>query len=236
MRTYEQIAVGALTRALDFGGTVPSTRSLLYRRASVRQQELFSWVAEQNADYYGAEAIGVLDAGAIDFLLMVDEGVREAVSVGKVFVESMTAPVPPADYPYAVGDEITVIPDSDDPTAYIPPRATVRGHILRGIGSDLDEVEEIRVHYSYRPLPIAEAEDGTTEVEIEQPFDELLVVDLARSMARKMIDLDPARKIAIVETLTAEEASLLESLGAHVRQFTAGRTARHAQSQGRLRG
>jgi hypothetical protein len=232
MRTVEQVSVAALSRTLDFGANAPSTRSLLYRRISIRQQELFSFAAQVNPEYYGTFAIGTLDAGAIDLRLMLTDGVREAVAVTKIQVEAMTAP----STTYAVGDEITIVPASDDPGAYLAPRATIRDHVLRQVGTDLAEVEDIRMSYSYRPDPLAENEAGTTEVGLEAPFDELLVIDLTRHLLAKTLKMDAAVKAAAIVELTEEEKVGMAEFTAHLSRFLMGRQSRMAHSQGGLGG
>ena len=60
--TVEDLVEQALSRCAEYGGNYPATRSLLYRRLGVRQQELFAAAARANPEYFGATAIGTLDA------------------------------------------------------------------------------------------------------------------------------------------------------------------------------
>jgi len=233
MRTFEQIHKAALSRALDLNVRVPGSASLAYRRISVRQQTLFGWVAGINPAYYTIQAIGTLDAGGgIDLRAMLGDGVREAAAVVAVYVESMVAFEPPAEAPYAVGDRIALVPPQDDPTAYLAPRATIRDHAFEPVGADLADVLTIRMHYAYRSDPVADEEDGTSEIAMESPFDELLVIDLTRYLTRKTLKMEAASKTAIINELNEEEKELLASFEAHVRRFLTGQESRQGGSQG----
>lgn len=234
MRTALQIAQAGLARALDFRIEAPATESLLYRRMSIRQQEIFAFAAQVNPEYYTIEALGQLDAGGIDMGLMLGDDVKEAVAVVSIIVETLIGS-PSEDAP-ALGDTIHMVPASDDPRAYLAPRVRVRNKIIQQIDTDLVDVESIRMAYAYRPDPLAENETGTTEVELEAPFDELLVVDLARWLARKSLSLEPATKTAIIESLSAEEKDLIGQFEAHLRRFLTGRESRQGHTQGQLGG
>jgi hypothetical protein len=64
--TTEAIVVNALARAQEYNTIRPVARSVLYRRISIRQQELAIAAARVNRDYYGVAANAVVIGGAID--------------------------------------------------------------------------------------------------------------------------------------------------------------------------
>lgn len=234
MRTVAQIVDAAKARATEFGGSVPTTHSVMYQRVSVRQQELFSIAATVNPEYYALYAIATLDdpnlPGGANLRDMFASAVKEAVRVTGVWIENKGTSS------YTNGDKVHIIPASDRPEDHIAPRVTVLNHIIQGLLGDLDDVTEIKVRYSYRPDPLAQTEDGSTEVEVEQPFDELLVVDLARNLARKTVDMEAGRKKAVVEELNEEEKELLAAFTAHIQGFLADQESRYHHTQGALGG
>lgn len=234
MRTYDDIRIAALARALDWNVTVPSSKSVMFNKVGGRQQELFTLAAAVDPEYYEVQAIGTLSSGAVDIALMLTDGVLECVKATKAKVETLIGS-PSANAP-EVGDEIHLIPASDDPDAYLAPRATIKNKILEQVGTDLVDVESIRLFYSYRPDGPAVDEDGTTELALEQPFDDLLVIDLARDLARKTIGMDAQAKLAITAALDEEEKGLLGTFQNHIRSFSAARQSRMAHTTGQLTG
>lgn len=234
MRTVQQIVDAARARATEFGATIPTTHSVMFQRVSVRQQDLFGLAAQWNPEYYALYAIATLDdpnlPGGANLRDMFASSVLEAVLITGVWIEDKGTSA------FTNGDAVTITPASERPAAFIAPRATVLNHIIQGLEGDLDDVAEIKVRYSYRPDPLAQDETGTTTVGIEQPYDELLVVDLARDLARKTVDMEGGRKKAIVEELDREETALLASYAAQVRGFLPVQESRYHQTQGPLGG
>lgn len=215
--TAEEITLAALFRALEFTNTVPSTRSVLYRRIGVRQQQLFARAASVNADYFGICATGGLDDGAAD-LGDFAPPVEAPESITRVEIAD------PGSSPYDEGTEIRVVP-STDVGVELPPRMTLRNRVLRQVSTDLAGVLSIRVAYSRVPLAIGPA-DGAVTVQIPAPHDELLVVDLTKTMLTKGVDMDGAARGAALELLATEEAELLLAFDSHVASFAGNRSAR----------
>lgn len=236
MNTFRTIMEGALARALDWNVTVPSAKSVMWARISNRQQELFSFAAQVDPEYYEVEAIGTLDDGAIDLDAMLEDGVLEVVKATRAKVEELIAD-PVSETPPAVGDDIKLIPASDDPDAYAPSlRATIKNKVFKQVGTDLADVLTIHLFYSYRPNATAVDENGLTEVSIEAPFDALLEIDLARDLARKTVGMDPVAKAAIITGLDDEEKGMLLTFADHIRSFSAGRESRMGHTSGSLTG
>lgn len=230
MRTTLAIIEAALSRGLDLNLQAPAARSLLYRRMSLRQRGIFARAAQINPEYYGAEAIGTLTAGAIDIDLMPTDGVLEAEAITKVLIEDKGTSG------YDNGDQVSVIPDSEKAAAYYAPRVTIKNRVIAQVATDLTLVTSIRVHYSYRPVALLDAEDGTSTVSLEDPFDELLVLDIYRWLLKKTLGLDAAIKDAAIKVVGEEEAELLATFDDHIRNYVPGMIARNAQQQGRVRG
>lgn len=209
MLTYEEIAVLAMARVSEFTDTFPKSRSLMYRRIGVRQQQLFAAATESNHDFYGTAASAVLESGMAD-LRDIDLPVDSPEQIQKIEVFAVgAAPV------YPVGTEISIVP-LGDLDAEDPPRATLRDLLLKGVGSDLDTVTEILVHYARQPaLPDAD-EDGTTTTEIPSPHDELLVVDLALYLIRSARGVDQAARTEALTLFAGEEEGLLQGWQTHI--------------------
>lgn len=214
MLTCEEIAVQAMARASDITSSFPKTRSIMYRRIGVRQHQLFSRAAQINSEYFGTSAWATLDvdgaADLADFILPVPTPEQvQKVTVHAIDVGS----------PYAVGDEIAIVSVAD-PEAELAPRMTLRGGVLRQVGTDLATVNEVRVWYSRQPAVLG-ATSELTATEIPAPWDELLVVDLARHLLRS--SKDTAERIAAITALDSEEVELLTGFDSHVAQYAARR-------------
>lgn len=206
--TVEDVVQAALARAMEFSDSVPSTRSVMYRRVGVRQQQIVAKAAAQNAEYFGVCAVGDLVAGAVDLRAMTPPSVARAERIDKVEIENAGTSV------YAAGTEIHVVALLD-PAAALAPRATLRNGVLRQVGSDLAGVVSAKVHYAYQPAAVLPTDEARS-VEIPEPYSELLVLDLAKELLKKTLELETATKAAALEVLGAEEAEMLADFSAHV--------------------
>lgn len=220
--TAEQIAVLALSRAMEHSNQVPATRSLMYHRIGQRQQELFALAAREAPDYFGTYATSPLDGnGEID-LLDVADPVPALERIHLIEVSD-----PGAHATLAVGDEVSIVPLRDQ-DAELPPRMTLRNRILSAVGDDLDGVAELKIHYSYVPASIP-ATGKATSLELPEQFQDLLVVDLARDLFRRATLL-PNRG-ALVAMMDAEEAPLLAAFTVHLKAFAGPLKARFGRDR-----
>ncbi len=219
MATVEDLVEQSLARAMEFSDKFPATRSLLYRRLGVRQQQLFALAARTNPEFFGSCAIGTLDANkAINIGLTGDPNAGDPVEamefVSKIQVEN------PGTSSFAVGADVNLLLLTDPDAAY-PPRVTLRGNVIRQVGTDLAGVTSIRVYYSVRPFRI-NPEDSATVVRLPEPFHDLLVVDLAKWMLRKTATLSKEVRTVAMEALNGEEAETLENFLEEVTNYTRG--------------
>lgn len=228
---YEAVRKAALARLGEFTDRTPSGRAVPYRRIAVREAELFAIAAKENQEYAGVSAIGAIDEdGAADI-----RGIAAPLPVPelltKIIVATLTDDADPEELSFAVGDEVTIVSIADRDG--VAPRATLRDGVLRGVDEDFAFVEEVEVFYPYRPDPAAADEDGTRAVQLVDPYDELLVIDLAREYIRKAMTLDKTTRGEVVALLDAEEARMVPNFLAHVRTFAPvqGRFARESQSR-----
>lgn len=218
MATVEELVEQALARAMEFGQDFPATRSLLYRRIGVRQQQLFAVAARTNPEFFGDSAIGTPDAnGAIDMGLMGDPDAADPVEAVEVI--SRIEIEDPGTSGLTAGDEVNIVSLTDRDAAAYPPRVTVRGNIIRQVGTDLANVTSIRVYYSVRPFRI-DPDDGGVVVRLSEPFHDLLVVDLARWMLRKAATVPKEVREVALAALEAEETEGLANFLAQVEQYT----------------
>lgn len=220
--TMKEVSTYALARAMEFTSSVPSTESLMYRRIGLRQQQLFGRAAIVSPDYWGICATAGLDDSAADLSDM-DDPIESAESVTKIDI------VDPGSSDWDAGQEIRVVSLSD-PDAELAPRATIRNRVIRGVGSDLDGVISIKIHYSRIPLPVAPT-DGTRAADIPAPHDELLVVDLTMDLLAKTLGMDASLRTAALERLRAEENVLLAAFDLHVREYAGSLSSRFGARQ-----
>lgn len=211
--TADDAIDAALARCTDLGLTVPSARSVAYRRLGIRQGQLFSRIATTYPDYLGRSAPAVLSGGAFS-LATLAPGVERVTDVRVLL---------PGSSGLTVGDRVNLIL-LDDADAMLPPRATIRDQELRGIENDLTGVTSLTIHYARRPsvttiLP-------ATPLELPEQFQDLLVIDLARQMIGKLLDVEPTRREGFLTLLGSEESSLLQTLDDHVRHFVYGEQRR----------
>jgi hypothetical protein len=205
---------------------------VLYRRLGVRQQQLFAAAARANPEYFGDAAVGTLDSGGKislaslgDPTAIVPVEAMERISRVEVAASSgLTAP--------AAGTEINVVAVTDAENAALPPRITIRGGVVAPVGSDLAGVTEILVYYARRPFR-TNFEDKLTDVELPEPFQELLVLDLARFTLRKMASLTKEVREVALAALDAEEQEAMVNFLATVGAFTtAVERGRFGRTQG----
>jgi hypothetical protein len=233
--TVEDIAIQALARCAEFGGSYPTTRSVMYRRVGARQQALYAAAARANPEYFGAEAIGTLDAQkAISLASLGDPAAgdpvpnMELISKIEVAVSSGAGALP-------VGTEIHVVPITDAMNAALPPRVTFRGGVIAQVGTDLATVTKINVYYSHRPFNLRPT-DKAALIELPESFHELLVLDLARWLLRKASSVTKEVREVALAALEAEEKEELVNFLATVQAFTSAvERGRFSRTQGSTR-
>lgn len=221
--TVEEIAVAALARASEFSNKVPSTRSVIYRRIGVRQQELFSHAARLNPEFYGICAVGTLINGSLNLADMVSP-VQAADTITRIDIEGIGTS------PYVLGQEVRVVSLSDRDVEDSP-RATLRNRVIRQVGTDLALAVSLKVHYSRIPLPVVPETDAARVIDLEEPHTELLVVDAARQLVAKTLALDPNARTAVDAVLAAEEGVLLRNYEQHVREYAGSMSTRFSDPQ-----
>lgn len=201
----------AMARCTDLGAAV-SAKSVSYARIQQRQAQLFAFIATVHPDYMGTEATVALAGGEYDLAELVPAAER----VTDVRISN------PGSSGHLAQDKVNLIL-LDDRDAMLAPRAVIRSGILKGIDSDLAGVATVTIYYSKRPAAVITPD---TELEIPEQFQDLLVLDLAKQMIRKVLDVEPARLSGWLELLSGEEKSLLASLTDHVKHFVYGEQRR----------
>lgn len=204
--TYDQMAEQAKIRVGDITNTYPSTKGPMYRRIGITQRKLFVRAAQVNPDYYGRDIVVPITNGAADLSLL-DE-VPELVQRVEI-ADAGTSE-------HAVGTEVSVI-TMTDPSAELSPRATLRNLVLKGVDDDLDGVASLRIWFSHIPAPAAATESGATRLELDQPWDTLLEVDLAGWLVGKSTALDAGGRDMALKMFAAEATDLQSEFEAHLR-------------------
>jgi len=215
MATVEDVVVAALARCGDLGIPTGGTRSVMYRRASIRQQQLFSEVAKRNPEYFGQVALGTLVNGAVNIDTMVLSNVTECEAVYRIEVGAQTTPTPPAVDLYATDQKVSLV-SVNDPNAGLAPRVTIQNRVIRQVGTDLATVTKVRVYYSTRPAMMTAA---TSAVELPSPFEEVLVIDLAIWLIKQSAEVNDARKAVVLPALVGEQKEMETALLEHVLSF-----------------
>lgn len=201
----------ALARCAELGARVSGTKSLMIQRISQRQQRLFALASEWNPDYFGTCIVGTLDAGRLDVADIVDP-LEQIERITRVEIAD------PGTSSYAAKDEINIVPQND-PDAALPPRATLRRRVLRPVGTDLDNILSVRVHYSPVPLSIPLNTGGGTSIQIPAPHDGLVPLDLTNYLLDRLPAPDAATAAGRA-AVAAEEAAALTAFELHVRTFS----------------
>ena len=229
MSTVDQVVVAALSRAADFGAAYPGARSVLYRRLSHRTHQLYAAAARWNPEYFGVSAVGTLASGGVSFSTMGSRG-----ATNPTFSPELIISVEIADKgtsAYTNGDEVNVI-QHNDPDAAAAPRVTIRNQAIQQVDTDLTDVTSLRMSYSRRPFRL-NADDQAETVDFPEPFEELLVIDLAKWIVRKILDPAVDQRTAAMESLNEEEAETLVNFQQDVESFTSAvETGRFARTAG----
>ncbi len=213
MLTAEEVAVQAMARVSVVTDNFPTTRSLMYRRIGVRQQQLFADAASINNDYFGTCASVALVAGAAD-LRDIASPVPTPQQIQKIIVHAVGV-----GSVWAVGKEVAIVALGDI-EAELSPRMTLRDGVLRAVGTDLNNVTEVMVYYA-RQAKMLGPSDANTATEVPSPFDELLVVDLAAYLLQGVAAVEGNARAAALASLGAEEESLLGAWTEHVESYAA---------------
>jgi hypothetical protein len=208
--TADDIIDAAMARCTDLGASVPTTKSVMYRRIGVRQSQIFSFIADANPEFLGRTAIIPLTAGQYDLATL---PAPKAERVTDIRVSN------PGTSGLVTRERINLV-TVDDVDAHLPPRVVVRDQVIQQVENDLAGVVSLTLYYSRKPT--ATAIIGTTAMELPDQFQDLLVLDIAKQSIRKLLDVEPQRRDGWIDLLSAEEKSLLSTLSAHVRHFVLG--------------
>jgi len=212
--TAEEAVKAALSELAELGNSFPAPRAALYRRAGVRQRQLFALAATINPDWAGVCATGSLIDGKADLRELMRgqvTGVPRAEHLSRVEV------MDPGSSGLAAGQAITLVP-SDDYSSGLAPRMFVRNWGLYGVASDLDGVTSVRIHYSRVPeMPVAAGD----VLELPEPHTEVLVFDLARDLLNRATALTKEVRQPMLDYVVAREKEAEEAFRTHVATFVA---------------
>jgi hypothetical protein len=213
--TAEQIVENAIAEVRSLGVLYHAgSRIPMYRRITVRQQELFSLAGSWNEDYVGWSATGQMSGGVTDLRDLRRDDHPTVPGIERITRIEISDPGTSS---WAIGTEVNVVPRRDAIDSAEPPRATLRSAILEGVGTDLNGVLEVECFYVRIPRPL---EDANDEPEIVGGHADLLVVDLARWMILSSGDEDLAKIAApAVEQLNTHEQELISAFESHVKGF-----------------
>jgi hypothetical protein len=215
--TADEICEAALARCAEVNAKVPSTRGVMYRRISTRQQQIFAHIAEVEPEYFGKSAIAPLVGGSFSLELLDPEAERVT------FVQIAE----PGTSQLGIGDRVNVVAVMDM-NAADPPRATLRDAVLQQVGAELDGVTSLTIHYSKRAQTMELGSDGS---EVPAQFEELLVIDLHKHLMRKTSSLNVEERDKLLKVIELEEAELMADLDRHLEHWRYVEVARFDHSQ-----
>jgi hypothetical protein len=223
------IIVQALARVQEITKKTPAAnKTVALRRIAIRQQELVAMSAEESHEYYGVSAIAPLDVNGVADLATITDPIPTPQEITQVRVQDAGT-----SETVAAGDVVAIVPIAD-PYASIPPRVTIRNRLITQVGTDLDGVTSIRVDYVFRP-PMYCPTDDCEVVILRSPYDELLIIDLAKQILRKSANVEKTIRDERLDFWTQEEAELLTQYRRHVREYgeTGSRFSRPPQGVAR---
>ncbi len=200
--TVRDMVQRSLTRLNEVTDAYPSSRAPMYERLGMRQRELYVRAAQINPEFYGTST-SVTVSGGIATVPPLAELVQ------RIEIASASGGL-------AAGDPVTIV-GLDDPRGELAPRVTLRNGQIRQIGSDLVGVTSLTVWYTFLSAAIPLTSAGTTALSLEQPWDELLEIDLAKWLLDKANSLDLAIRTAAMTRWSGDETALLARFDAHVR-------------------
>lgn len=200
-----EMAYGILGR---YGVDVPTIpHALIYNRMSIRQREIFSWISNLDPDFYGECATAALVNGDVD--LNVLEGKADPSPYPIESIQVVRVEDPGSSLTLTAGDRVRLVRADD--FRQVPPRMTLRSMVLRDVGGDMAGVNTIKIWYTRRPRVIGN--DGTDELELPEPWHDLIALDAAQFILQRT-DGDHG---GIIQTLKADEQERMQSLATHVK-------------------
>jgi hypothetical protein len=212
-KTATQVVELARARAAKWGASYLAGLGVLYQRAGIRQRQLYGRANKLNPERFGACLTSALSSGLCDLNDVDQTTVPTPDLIQRIEVSIAGSSG------YAVGDQINVV-TAHDQAAELAPRCIIRDRVIIGVGSDLTNVTAIKVYYGKMPAPIAATAAGAaTVLELEEPWDVLLEVDLAKYITQYSPEVDAAVAGKALAALAAEEAELLADFDAHVIGF-----------------
>ena len=221
----DQIIDEAQSVCSDYAVPYPTTKSVMFLRVNQCQKELFARAAEVDQEYYGLQADLTLDASGCADL----SGISETAAFPMERIDDVRIHV--ANEPELIGTRVNIVP-AYDAEAHLAPRATIRSHVIAGFSEDLAGVGKLRIYYTRRPRTIGR--DGLVAgaelqvpVELESPWDYLLVWDLILDLIRRTDAADKDRKEKLGMLVKESFDRLLADYLAHVAGFVHMRQDRH---------
>ncbi|MDZ7418793.1 MAG: hypothetical protein ONB52_21930 [candidate division KSB1 bacterium] len=209
MRKVEDIINAAMVRAGSLvSAQGPIATDPLFQRLISRERFLFARAAGLNPAFYWSTAIVPVNAAGI-----ADYGTGFPRAIGVFYVSIAD----PGSSPYPPGRQVTLIDPRESGAVHLAPRAFHQQveRKLVGYKTDLSGVGSVEISSALAPpTPVG----YNSEVTIPEPYEELLVVDLAKFILTKYYT-DAARsggELAL-KYLDEDEARLLTAFDAAVR-------------------
>lgn len=215
--TVEEVVRAALGRLQGTTDGRFMARPVMYERVGRYQQRCFAKAAQEDPDFFGTWADGDLDA---DYRLDLRDLLDPVPAAGRITKVEI---LDPGTSYYREGQEVNVVSRSNL-AGHQQPRITIRDGLIEGVerggAQDLEGVASLRVYYP-RMTPTLGAGDRDTEIELPEPWDELLVLDLAIHVVRRAPAIDAIERREALNDLGGEFGALYSDFEDHMKRFTA---------------
>lgn len=216
--TVEEVVREAMGRLHGIADVSRTPGPTMYRRVGLRQQQLFSRIAQADQEYTGTWADGTLDADArLDLKDLLDP-LPAAGRITRIEIKDRGSSS------YTNGQNVQIV-NTNSAEFRGDPRVTIRDYLVEGYTppgqnatNDLDGVTSLRVYYPRMPAAL-DGSDKAKEIELESPWDEMLVLDLAIWLIRRAPDVSLADRGEAIGLMGAEMAELDAEFEEHFTRF-----------------
>ena len=220
--TPAEAVLNAQALCSDYTEQFPASDKAAFLRLDTHQHHLFGDASAWDPEHFGADE--ALDVQTGQVLLP-----RTVARVSDVYVED------PGCSKWKAGRRVNIVP-ANDYHRHMAPRVFIRSLRLVGVEQDIVDVQSVRVYFARYPAKIGL--DGTigghedADMDLPEPWTNLLVIDLARDLIRRAIALEGDMKTRALDRLDEQYETEFKKFEKHVVRYTHVRQDRFRRPQG----